>query len=201
MNFNKTQKKIGAIGLILIILWIFYSFMFRVFYEEAVIFSTVGAQPLVKILEIIEYRGNELLPYLASFFTLTSLTFLYCLYFFKSDKNNRRSVLLIGIIFTGIILFNLINQLALLLIMLVFLALLIMYSLTITVNYLYVEDIKYESGDILHTEGPFETKIEAEDYSLVMLEKQQSYFDKLLLKSDIYQNEKEKYYVDIYLEK
>lgn len=201
------QLKNVAIGTgsVLIVLWLAYSIYFQKFYQDVVFFATDGAQPIVQIIEILDYRGKELLPYLSIFFILVTLSFLFCISLsLVIKKQGKKSMVtsLCWFVLVLIITYNIINKLALLLAVLVVVAIIIMYSLVVTVNLLYFEKMNYEAGDIVQTEGPFTSITQSEECSLKLMAKRGQEFEQSpwLLKSEVYMDEGNQYYVDIYLE-
>ena len=198
---GQTKKIIIGIGSVLVASWGIYSVFFQRFYQEVVFFTTDDAPSLIQLLELIGYRGKELLPYLTVFFTLTTLSLLFAIYLNFAIKEKRMAVGIIWFLFAMLIGYNIINKLAALLVVLIIVAALLMYSLVVTINYLYVDKTTYEAGDVLHTEGPFETEEKARVYSKGIVTKRKDEFlnGDFLLASDIYMDEPENYYVDIYL--
>ncbi|MDR2278880.1 hypothetical protein ACQUEF_10300 [Vagococcus fluvialis] len=196
-NINKTLITMSIIGLIS---WLFFSVKFFYCLIEASEFATEGAQPIVQILEILNYRGQKLLPYLIVFFLLVSFSLLFEIYLFLYTKKyqlNQRLVVLAGIVITFFIILNLINELFLLLLVLVVVSVLIMLSISLTVHYLYVED-----EEMISVNGPFKTLSTAEKYAdkkINQLKKKMATHE-LTIKSSIDLEVGDGYYVTIYIE-
>lgn len=195
---------IGIIS-VLVIVWLLYSFLFYQTYDEAKIFATEGAQSIIQILEILNYRGEQLKPYFIVFFTLTSLSFLFITYLFLFIKKNNLKTysLIFTSLFVVIILgINIANKLFLFLFVLIAMSLLVILSITLTVKHLYMGTDVYEKGDVIRTKGPFESEKEAQKYvakELKDLEKQIK-SERLYLESSIYSEDSSGYYVELYLE-
>lgn len=185
--------------------WILYSFSFDKSYEEAKYFATEGAQPIIQILEILNYRGDILKPYFILFFTLISLSFLLMIYLFlflQKKKINSYPLIILSFILLSFIGFNVVNKLSLFLLLLVSVSLLVMISITLTVRYLSINLDNYEDGDILQTMGPFKTREEAKIYSekeIIHIHKHIK-MNHLYVNYYIYSENQENYYSDIYVE-
>lgn len=185
--------------------WILYSLSFNETYEEIKIFATEGAQPIIQILEILNYRGEEIKNYFILFFVLTSLSFLLLIYSFLFIKKKRLSmfpIVIAALLLLATLIFNSVNKLAIVWLLLIGISLLVMASITLTVKYLYMSTDSYENGDILQTGGPFEDRNMADIYVSLELDKIKSKIDlkDLEVLSHIYSEEPNGYYVDIYLE-
>ncbi len=190
---------------LLIAFWLLYSFSFNQTYEEAKYFATEGAQPIVQILEILNYRGETLKPYFILFFTLVSLSFLLMIYsslFFQKKNIPVYLLFILSIILLSFIGINVVNKLALFLLLLIGISLLVMVSITLTVRHLYINVDSYEDGDILQTRGPFKTEEEANTSvkkEVTRLNKRMK-INQFQLISSVYSEDQENYYADIYLE-
>lgn len=190
---------------LLVASWLLYSFSFNQVYEEAKYFATEGAQPIVQILEILNYRGEELKPYFILFFTLTSLSFLLIIYlrlFTNKKKLKPYPLVLLSLILLIFIIINSMNKFTFFLLLLIGVSLLLMVSITLTVKHLYNNIDSYEDGDIIQVKGPFKTENEANIYAQSELTrlKKQIKIENLCLKSLVYLENPSSYYVDIYFE-
>lgn len=198
---KSTNKKLVIISVLGVIAWFLFSIRFFGITREASEFSTEGAQPVIKILEILNYRGNELLPFFILFFILVSFSLLFDIYLYLYIKKNelkKSMFILAGTVTTIFIILNLVNELFLLLAILVAVAMLIMISIAITVNHLYVE--KEEIDLINH--GPFKTLTTAEKYAnkkIIQIKKKSVLADTRVF-STIDLEASEGYYVTIYIE-
>ncbi|MFW3653583.1 hypothetical protein [Vagococcus fluvialis] len=195
------SRWISTFSVISLLAWFFFSIRFFYVYQEASVFATEGAQPIIKILEILNYRGEELLSFFISFFILVSLSFLFLIYLFLYIKkyNLKNSLLIItGIFITFFITINLINELFLFLLVLIVVSFLIMVSIGITVKYLYVEEDDYEER-LNSFSGPFKTLSKAEKYAeqkVNKIKKKSNQHIVCKIDSEI----GEGYYVNIYIE-
>jgi uncharacterized protein YacL len=189
---------------LLFIFWGVYSYYFYHFYNDTKDFATEGAQPIIQILEMLNYRGDGLKLYFILFFILVSLSFLLEIYlylFIRKYQLSSYPIVILSIMIGLFISFNVFNKLWILSISLVGISLLIMISIVLTVKNLYMNVEANEAGDILRTNGPFKTQVAAEN----SVEKEVRKFrkmnrNKLLdVNSQIYLEES-MYYVDIYLE-
>lgn len=159
-------KSLLIIAVVGLLAWIFYSFTFFKTYSEATIFATDGAQPIIQILEILNYRGKELLPFFILFFLLTSLSFLFEFYLFlyaNKFKLSQSPVKFLGGILLVFISINLLNKLFLLLITLVSVSIVVVLAIAITVHYLYVDNNE-DYDEASYVRGPFKTLEKAEVY-------------------------------------
>lgn len=168
MERKKTKNKNLILSmLVFVFAWLSYSFSFFNIYQEAAVFATEGAQPIVQILEILNYRGEELKPMLIIFFTLVSLSLLFEIYLFlytKKNKLSKISVVTFGLIFLLLLGINLVNKLFPFLMLLISVSILIMISIAITVNYLYIDKYdEQESNNLIN--GPFKSLSKAENYA------------------------------------
>lgn len=201
---TKIINSINSIMGLLFIFWGVYSYYFYHFYNDTKDFATEGAQPIIQILEMLNYRGDGLKLYFILFFILVSLSFLLEIYlylFIRKYQLPSYPIVILSIMIGLFISFNVFNKLWILSISLVGISLLIMISIVLTVKNLYMNVEANEAGDILRTNGPFKTQVAAEN----SVEKEVRKFrkmnrNKLLdVNSQIYLEES-MYYVDIYLE-
>lgn len=201
---TKIINSINSIMGLLFIFWGVYSYYFYHFYNDTKDFATEGAQPIIQILEMLNYRGDGLKLYFILFFILVSLSFLLEIYlylFIRKYQLSSYPIVILSIMIGLFISFNVFNKLWILSISLVGISLLIMISIVLTVKNLYMNVEANEAGDILRTNGPFKTQVAAEN----SVEKEVRKFrkmnrNKLLdVNSQIYLEES-MYYVDIYLE-
>lgn len=195
---------IGA-GIGLILFWSIYSFFFYQVYQEAEIFATEGAQPIVQILEILNYRVDVLLPFFIIFFLLVSTSLFYIMYLFlllKQTTRNYIPLVILSLIIFLFIGFNVINKLNLFFCLLVVISVLIMTSIVLTVKHLYIEKTDYEAGDILCKQGPFDKLSEAHLYEEreIMRMSKLSWAEGLVINSIIYLEDNKGHYVEIFLE-
>lgn len=188
-----------------LLVWTLYSFLFYQSYNEAKVFATEGAQSVVQILEILNYRGEEFKIYFISFFILTSLSFIYLNYLFLFVKKNELeiySLIVVNLVVLIFIVINIINKFFIFLLILIGMALLIILAITLTVNYLYMEKIIYEDGDVIKIEGPFKDGNEARFYAekeLINLKKDVN-LENFYLYYVIYSDDSKKFYADFYIE-
>lgn len=191
---------------VLILFWGVYTYFFQLTYSDAKDFATEGAQPIVQILEILNFRATELLPYFIVFFSLTSLSLLYLLYLFLFITKYNLNVfplICLSILFFIVIGINFINKLSIVFLLLSGVSILLMVSITLTVKYLYVDKVTYEEGEIIRVKGPFETEAKANQYAEIELEKFKEEFKNIDLyaKASVWLEDTGKYFVDIYIEK
>lgn len=190
----------------LLVSWSIYSYFFSQRYDEVKTFATEGAQPIIKILEILNYRTEELTPYFIIFFSLISLSFLLLIYVYlftsKYQLSPFYSLFLSALIFIFIVK-NIWNTLFLFFLILLSVSLLIMVSISLTVKYLYADNDVYEEGDVLQTDGPFNMELEAIEYqnTVITLLNKKNKNQELYINSAIYLEDDNQYYVDFYFEK
>lgn len=192
-------------GLILLVCWGVYSYFFYQIYQEAAVFATDGAQRIIQILEILNYRGPQLLPYFILFFTLVSLSLLYLMYQFLFYEKNRINSPFLGVMSTLLTLFivgNLFNRLGLFLIALFLVALLIMISIGLTVNYLYLKQTNYEVGEVIRKAGPFKKLSDAQNFMTREMKRLEKSLisEELSINSVIYLEVTKGHYVEIFVE-
>ena len=92
---KKMMPLLIGVGVGLVLFWSIYSFFFYQVYQEAAVFATEGAQPIVQILEILNYRADVLLPFFIIFFMLVSTSLFYIMYLFlilKQTTSNYSQV-------------------------------------------------------------------------------------------------------------
>ena len=197
----------GVFGVLLIMSWGVYSYFFKKIYQEAAVFATEGAQKIIQMLEILNYRGAELLPFFIIYFTLVSLSLFYVMYQYIYQKQYQypiKSTVLsvMSIICFIFILSNLMNKFALFLGLLVITSVVIMIAIGLTVNYLYMKSPTYEVGDLIRKAGPFTKLSDAQSFSLREIKKLEKRFlmEGVFLESMIYVEENKGHYVDIFVE-
>ena len=202
---KKMMPLLIGVGVGLVLFWSIYSFFFYQVYQEAAVFATEGAQPIVQILEILNYRADVLLPFFIIFFMLVSTSLFYIMYLFlilKQTTSNYIPLVVVSLIIFLFIGFNVINKLGLFLGLLVVIAILIMTSIALTVKHLYIEKTDYEAGDIVRKKGPFDKLSEAHLYEEREIKKMNklSWTEGLVINSIIYLEENKGHYVEIFLE-
>lgn len=198
---NKLKRKWNLITCgILIVLMVFFSFYFNVFYEDAIMFGEYETSQVIKLLLIVKYRGQELSMFLLFFFCLVTLylfNFIYYYFFIKVESKIDRAEKIIITLFILILLIFVVSV-SINVAGFIFISLLLLAG---TISYITYLVAKQTIGgkiivneEVIGQHGPFDTINELDEY-IVYLEKTNSFEN--IIRND-YRDEN-KYFVEFRL--
>ena len=203
-NIFSYKKYYVAEGLFLLS-WLIYFNYFQEIYKEALEFVTLGAGLEIQLLEIMNYRGQEILTVLLIFFILLTLNGLLVvrglLQFRRQDKSSKQllvNTLMIMLPTVLIMLIFLFNKLSIIIFVLEIFSVVLNYIIYSLVN----SPMEYEDQDLFEDRGPFSNEEEAILYAESVIKSKGEYFKKrnfaLLYTTFVSNNE---YFIEIYVEK
>lgn len=188
---------------IIVSAWIGYLFKFYSFYKEAYFYTDKRLTVFLRMLSFLNDNWNEIFIYfILSFLLMTITLFLTYLLYTIANKNKKRhnKFILISIFV------NFFSCLSLLINIcgFIFAVILTLASSLVYIIFIFSklsstkEKFDYEEGEIIEVKGPFETKEEAQMEINTFFSKWKE--AKYTLDDEIYLDEDDKYYVDIYVE-
>ena len=182
--------------------WGIYLFKFISFYREAYFYVDKRLSLFFQMLSFLNNNWNESFIYFILAFLLITFTLFFSYFLYITYKK--------GLIQNKLILFfvylNLLFCLSLLVnvCFLIFFVLLILSGSLVYIIFTFVnlntdkEHFDYLEGNIIDIKGPFITEVEAETAMKVFLSSWKE--EKIILGEEIYKDQDDKYYVDIYIE-
>ncbi|MGX7151278.1 hypothetical protein [Enterococcus ureasiticus] len=200
---NKGLKYILVIEGIFSIMWVTYLVMFYSFYKKAYFYVDKRLSLFYQLLLIVNDNGLESIVYFALSALLMTMTFVFMYFLFLTNKRRPYpKAMLVGFIGLNLLCFLLlfINVYGVAFFIIAALSGSIVYALAmIGKKEDFEEELEYEEGDVIETKGPFETKASAHQAAQLFLETWQEK-ETVILEEDLYQEEDNHYYVDIYVE-
>ena len=199
------KAKLGYVYLIEGIIagvWGIYLFKFYSFYQEAYFYVDKRLSLFIQTLSFLNNNWNEVFIYFVlSFLLITVTLFFSCLFHFTNKKERQKNKILLLLLYL-----NLFCCLSLIMNIcgFIFAIILVLASSLVYIIFIFSklsstkETFDFEEGEIIEVKGPFETKEEAqiEVHQFFSQWKEEG----IILDEEIYLDEDNQYYVDIYIE-
>lgn len=197
---KRSLGKFYLIEGILGISWIVYLIKFYSFYKEAYYYTDKRLSLFLQLLSFLHDNWAESFIYFIVSFLLMTVTLFFTYFLYLVDKKEQRHKR-VGLYLIGV------NLFCFLLLLFNIYGVVFFILFTLAASLVYIVFVlatvgshkRYEEGEIIETKGPFETEMQARKEVAAFITKRQGK-EKLVLGEEIYLDEDNKYYADIYVE-
>ncbi|MBO0439047.1 hypothetical protein [Candidatus Enterococcus ikei] len=183
-------------------MWGIYLFKFYSFYQTSYFYIDKRLSLFIQMLSFLNNNWNEVFIYfILSFLLITYTLFFNCLLYFVNKKEQQKHKILLLFLYLNLLccLSLLINLCGFIFATILILAASLVYIIFILSKLSSTkEKFDYEEGEIIEIKGPFETKAEAQIEINTFFSKWKE--ARYTLDDEIYLDEDNKYYVEIYVE-